>query len=207
MSDEANKAALERIAQNTYNLTTTAGQQQKTADEDRVKHFGKRELEKVKEPETVAHIITEGQLKIINDSDKFTDQQKESTRVRFQEENPNSPLVKGQNIVINELRTLNRSLNGIHLRSLAVDRHTSVGATINATTVNNDMRKGIQDSINQVNSDIKAARPGASTLNMQADLAQLRNAMKSLDKLDEERKKVTPNQRVGRTNPGEFVVR
>ena len=67
------------------------------------------------------------------------------------------------------------------------------------------MRENINDQIAQLRSDIRTAAPGATTKDLQKDLAKLQNALDSVKRLGDERGKV-PAGAGGLPNAGEFVV-
>lgn len=205
LRDAANREALERIASNTHG----AGTPQRIADEERMRSLSKSELERILERarpehlEALARVITESQLRSINDSDKVAENEKERIRMEYNERNPSAPLVRGQRIVIDELRQLNANLRTIGI--VTVNTHSTPGGVINAANIA-AMRDEIHNALATLRDNIRNAPQGTSTRNSQSDLIQLQNGLRILERLDEQRRNVPPNPAAGRPNAGEFLV-
>jgi hypothetical protein len=169
--DAANKDAIKSLDANIKTGGTHAPD-----DVDRVKNFSKRDLEALKgaEIESIAHLITESQLKTVTDSDKFTDEEKGKIK------NIADPIVKGQKIVVDELRKLSGNLR--LAATPLVSTSTRKGGMIDSASITN-MLTEVHAQQATIRTIVRAAAPGADNTELQHDLNQLNNAARSLNEL------------------------
>jgi hypothetical protein len=177
--DASNKEAIKNIAENMKSKGTA--QQQ---DEDRARGLNKREIEalKAQDIEKIAHLLTESQLKIVTDSDKYTDAEKENIK------KISEPIIKSQKEVSDNLRKASNALRTTAVQS--VQTHSTKGAQITLadigtmhTEVNNQkaaLRAQIQQNPNQNHGE------------RNADLAQLHNMTNALNELGKQVAKIQP---------------
>ena len=176
--ERSERAAIIRDAANRASIEKIRAGKGTADDERRIEGLRKRDLEgtKAADIESIAHIIKEGQLKSVLDSDKFTDAEKDKI------EKIADPITKSQKIVVDELRKLNSNLrSGVH--AAVVGTNTTRGHVLNDMSAV-DMRTDIQTQITSV----RAAMSGvgvtpADLTNMRHDLNQLHNALNSIDEL------------------------
>jgi len=201
--DKETAEAIKRVA-----TDAKAGRASVPKDTERVKNLSKRELESLKEAEvkSIIHAVNENQLKTLTDSERFSDKTKDEFRKDWNEKNGSSPLLKSQRILATELRTLSASIATAHVKAALtdVDTNSASGHNLKGSSVI-EMRENINDQIAQLRSDIRTAAPGATTKDLQKDLAKLQNALDSVKRLGDERGKV-PAGAGGLPNAGEFVV-
>ncbi len=194
--DAANQEALKRI-----DADIRAGRPHAQADVDRVRNLNKRELEvrSATEIQNIAHLLTEGQHKIVQDSSEYTDDEKDKIRKIA------DPNIKSQKIVIDELRKLNNNL--ITVRSAVVATGTARGAVVNPIST-----AAMSADLNTQFATLRANLTAATNLgaagagqaeDIKSDLTQIRGAVNSLRNLSRNLNNV-PAQ--GARNPQEIIA-
>ncbi len=176
--DKSNEEALKRLSENVY-AATPAGTAEKKADEDRIRNFGKRELEglKAENAEKIAHLLKESQSKIVKDG-PLTEDEKDTVSAIT------DPIVKAQKIVADELRKLPNVLRTV--ATPLVSAGTVRGQMIDSAQVN-AMLTEVNDHIDNLNPLITnpgALPPNVDIDDLKFDKQQLIEARVNLNKLN-----------------------
>jgi hypothetical protein len=171
--DEANRKALEQIDKD-----IKAGAPHAPADVDRV---------------PIAHLLKESQNKTVQDSDKFTDEEKENVKKIAE------PNFKSQEIVVDELRKLNSNL--LTMTSAVVDAGTAKGAVVNQPSISK-MTVDLNSKLTALRNNLTGAAAGDAE-DIKSDMTHVRRAIKSLRDLNRTIVNV-PAQ--GKRNPQEIIA-
>lgn len=164
---------------------------------DRVSRFGKSELESLKKGdiERIVRVLKEDQVKKLKESDKYNTGDKESFEKMWNSSSKNSPLRKA-NEQIKALRSIHLALksSGAHSSVTVNEIESRIGDTNNIkhTRIDSnalaDIKKGINSEMAKVRSEIKLAT--GPTAELQQNLQNLQEAMKSTEKLADEVKNI-----------------
>ena len=170
-----------------------------------INDFSKAEIEKFKMADLTPIIkyMKESQLKKIEESDKFNEQEKIQARNTWHGESEDASLEKSQNI-IKQLRQMNQTLKKSSVTLLEIDHAIGTpampvaGTTIDSTLVGK-MRDEINDHISDIQAKIRVNAAGTNLKELNNNLGSLQRIQTRLiDKLDEERAKIPP----GAVRPG-----
>jgi len=178
-----------------------------------INDLSKNELEKLgaKEIEKIVSVLKESQLKRIEDSDKFSEPEKDSLRNLWNKLSKEAALEKSH-AIIEQLREANATLhrNGdileeidqtIGSRSLPVR-----GTTIDSSSITR-MSDSVSRALDLVNADIRAGGTREVLTRLNTRLRTLQAVKNQLDKLNEERGKVPAGATGDGEESGKFKTR
>jgi chromosome segregation ATPase len=178
--------------------------------EERIKDFNKPQLEAAftaKDVQNIIGSIKESTLKKLEDSDKFSDQDKEAIREKWQKESSDSALQKAQK-QIDLLKQIHQDLkqqSSFRVSLQSIENHLKSGQLLSSSAV--------QDMLSEVNSKLVEERERRSARDLDREskiiagknITELDKINKALQKLDDERAKVPPKIANG-NNAGEFKI-
>jgi hypothetical protein len=193
--DAANKAAVKRIEEQ-----TAAGQPHDQKDIDRIQNLNKREMGSLKaaEIEKIAHVMSSSQLKHVEDSEKYNDEEKEKIRHLYNEKNKEAPLAKA-NDIISKLNDIDSHLSsgakiGRITSGTLIDEASTTAAALHITNK-------ISETIARRDAIAPSDKAGRTIENR--NLEELRRAAKEVENLNKEREKV-PAHAGGVADAGKF---
>jgi hypothetical protein len=178
----------------------------------RVKNLSKREQDSMSTDEikSVVHLMTESQIKAVKESERRSEKDKDAIESEWHEKASGAALQKA-NKEIDLLRKISHdlSVSGVTLATVNSNVGTRysplVGATIDSGKVE-AMINNVNSEMASVNSAIRAALPGVSTVAERQNLNNLQKALKTLEKLDEARSSV-PSNVGGEVASGKFKAK
>jgi hypothetical protein len=196
----ANKAAYDAAKNVQKNAPGTLSQTQKNdiirGDEAKnsIKEMTKREIEatKMSDLKAIAGLLSEGQAKIVKESEKFGEKEKSEFNAAWHKEAGGAPLQKMQK-QIELLRKIEHDLSGFGRSVAALGKHTAVGAAITPESINL-MRVDVED---QMAESRKVATDRTSSdiekTNAQKSIIRLQKAVNEIKTLEDNLKDMPAN--------------
>jgi hypothetical protein len=178
--------------------------------QSKIKNFSKRELESIKggDIQKIVEKLSESQMKVLKDSEKFSEKDRDEFQKTWDSNSADSPLRKA-NKQIELLREINQTLKTSTLPMTTTELDTRIGtkAAAHHSVIDGNaviaMTTAIKANLATVRSQIRAAGAGASTVALQQNLQNLQEAEQKLKTLDDERKKI-PRGIGGTSDEGTF---
>ena len=215
--DAETKKSLERVIS-----AVKSGKSVDQKDKDFVKSLTKGDAERAKEKgtdlEPIVPFMSEGLIKAIKDSDKFTDTEKAKYDTKWQEEAAGAPNQKA-NEIIKKLADIDTDLKATRasgVSNISISALNPTGGNNSITKVNTTIdEKKMQDALKEVESEIdelkskidilpRTEATKSQRIDMNHQLTALQNAKTRIDEL----KKVGGNiPKIGNRRSGEILVK